>query len=340
VARVGPYSIAGATLNRLLAAKLSGESASERLVPPDFSACVAHLKAESAAIAEPAQSPSQLRSECRTRYGTALKTVLDRLIEEEWLIGAAGELGVPVSDREVKASVDRYRREHFSSEAGFRRFLAGRTRADLMLETRAKLASEAIRRAIEGRARPVTQAEVAGYYEQHRFQYLAGGERDLEIARTTTEAAAAKAKAEIASGKSFGSVLSQLHVHQPTFNKEGLVLELQPHQYGEPKLNQAIFTATPGVLSGPVGTSYGYFVFRVTRIRFEREQPLAAVQASIRRQLAQPLREQALAAFAKRWRATWTAQTDCSPGYVVPECRQYKGPPATQPEGSPFEAPL
>jgi parvulin-like peptidyl-prolyl isomerase len=102
------------------------------------------------------------------------------------------------------------------------------------------------------------------------------------------------------------------------------VLELQPHVYGEPKLNRAIFAATPGVLTGPIGTSYGYFVFDVVKIRFEHEQPLREVQASIQRQLARPLQERALAGFIKQWRAKWTARTDCSPGDVVPECRQFK----------------
>jgi hypothetical protein len=302
VARVRSYSIDGATFDRFLTAKLNAEPPSERLVPPGFSACVAHLRAESPVVAESAPSPSRLQSECQARYRTVLQTALEGLIRDEWLIGAAAELGVPVS-------------EH------------------VPLETKARLASEAIRRTLEQRIPRVTRAQVAGYYQQHRFQYLNDGERDLKIARTLTQAAAAKIRAELASGKSWASVVGQLHVHQPTFNNEGLVLELHPHFYGEPKLNQAIFTATPGMLYGPVGTSYGYFVFEVTKIRSERLRSMATVQPSIHRQLTQSSREQAFAEFAKRWSATWTAHTDCNPQDVVPGCRQYKGPPAPPPEG-------
>jgi PPIC-type PPIASE domain len=314
VARVGPDSITGATFDRFLGAELRNEPASERLVPPDFSTCVAHLQSEAMALGEHSPGPSQLRRECQTRYQTLLRTVLDRLISDEWLIGSARELDVPVNDQEVQASFSRYRHSNSQAEKKL---------TDIAFETRAKLASQAIRRAIKDRVPPITNAQIADYYNQHRFEYLATAGRDLKIARAQTEASAVKVKAEIASGKSFASVVKTLPLQQPFDSKEGLVLELQPHVYGEPKLNRAIFTATPGVLTGPIGTSYGYFVFDVTRIRFEHETPLARVQASIRLQLARPLQEQALATFMKQWKTTWTARTDCSPGYIAPDCRQY-----------------
>ncbi len=326
MARVGPYTITGATFNRFLSAELSSEPRSEQLIPPDFAACVAHLTTEAAAIGEHSPGPSQLGRECQTRYQTLLQKILDQLISNEWLIGGARELGVPISDREVRASLARSQRHYkLSSEARSRRSPAGRNLADIMLETRARLAFEAIRRAIKDRVRPITHAQIVSYYKQHRFEYLATAERDLTIARAETEASAAKVKAEIASGKSFASVVRTLRLQQPFNSHEGLVLELQPHVYGEPKLNRAIFAATPGALTGPIGTSYGYFVFDVVKIRFEHEKPLTEVQASIQRQLARPLQEQALAGFIKQWRAKWTAQTDCSPGDIVPECRQFKG---------------
>ncbi len=324
-ARVGPYSITGATLDRLLAAAQSDDPASELLVPPRFSACVAQLEAQSAAAEEPAMGRAQLTRECQTRYQELQQTVLDRLISDDWLIGGARELGVGIGGGEARAGVDRYRREHFSSDSQFRRFLAGRTAADLVFETRAKLAAKAIRQALDRRAGSIGRAAIVSYYDAHRFQYLVSAERDLKIARTATEAAAAKVKAEIASGKSFASVVAHLPIRQPINSGDGLVVGLQPHVYGEPPLNQAIFTARPGVLTGPIATWFGYFVFDVTRVRFQRERPLTEVQTSIRRQLVSPLQQRALAAFVKRWTATWTARTNCSPQTIAPKCRQYRG---------------
>ncbi|MCW3018578.1 MAG: peptidylprolyl isomerase [Solirubrobacterales bacterium] len=308
IARIGPYSLKGAMFNSFVEAALRSESASEPLIPPQFNACVAHLRAEAVTIGEHANGPSQLRSECQTRYQAVLQAALERLISDEWWIVGAREFGVSVSEP------------------------GGRRSADVALEARARLASEAIRRAVLGRVAPVTRAQIVSYYEQHRFEYLVAGERDLRIARTLTRAAAATVKADVASGRSFASVVKRLTVQQPVDSSAGLVLELQPHTYGEPNLNEAIFTAAPHVLSGPVDTWFGYFVFEVTKVRSERETPLAEVEASIRQRLQRPRQERALATFDKQWNATWTARTSCSPGDVIPKCRQFRGVPVAPPE--------
>jgi hypothetical protein len=337
VARVGPYTIAGAMLNRWLDAELSLEPASERPVPPHFSACVANLKAHAAAGGQTALGTAQLSSECQARYREVLETVLDRLIADDWLIGGARELSVPVGEHAVKLAVERYLHDHHASEtAQLHSLLAGRTLADLELETRAKLATAAIHSALDERVTPVTHAELTSYYNLHQFEYIVAASRDLEIARTKSEAAAAKAKSEIASGASFASVVAKLGVPQPIDSGDGAVVGLQPHFYGEPTLNQAIFTATPGVLSGPIQTWFGYFVFEVTRIEFQRERPLAEVQASIRQTLLVPRERQALAAFVKRWTASWTARTDCSSRDVVPHCSQFSGSPLGPEEPPPL----
>jgi hypothetical protein len=309
VARVGSRVITGAMFNHYSEGELSGSSP-EQLVPPQFSACVAHSQAEAAGLDERAVPPPQLRSECKKRYQTVLQAALEHLISNEWLIGAARELGASTSNASVDVS------------------------SDPTLEKQAKLAGSAIRRAIKGRVARVTHGQIESYYDQHRFEYLLTASRDLEIARTTTEAEAAKVKSEIESGKSFAAAISKLPVQQPINSNDGRVTGLGPHFYGEPNLNQAIFNASPGVLVGPVDTWFGYFVFKVTKVGFEHVTPLAEVEAAIRQHFAGPLEERALAAFNKRWSATWTAQTDCSRGYVVPKCRQFKGTPVTPPEPS------
>jgi hypothetical protein len=295
IARVGPYSIEGATLSRALQAALADEPASERPVPPAFAACVAHLRGEAAASGERARTAPQLRGECETRYREALQMALDRLIADDWLIGGAHELGVPVS-------------------------------GGVGLEAGAPLAAAAIRKALAQRVKPIARAAIASYYERHQFQYLAAGKRDLEIARVKTQVGAAKVKAEIESGKSFATVVKGIPLGQPIDSTDGLVLGLSPDSYGEPNLNEAIFTAAPGVLTGPIDTWFGWFVFKVTKVLLDREQPLAAVEAAIRRRMLSQERHAALATFLKRWRASWAARTDCSAGYVVADCRQFNGP--------------
>lgn len=300
VAKVGPYWITAATLERSTRASLGDQPASERLVPPNFGACVARLESESAARGERKLESAQLRSECQRRYETLRQQALASLITDYWLIGAARELRLPIDSHS----------------------------ADANIALEAKLASAAIKRAVTQRVRPVSRAQIVSYYQQHRFRYLTSASRDVRIARTKTSVSATAVKAKLASGESFASVVRRLPVQQADYSNEGLVLGLGPHIYGEPRLNEAIFTTAPGALTGPIRTWFGYFVFEVTKVRSEHVKPLAAVQASIRQQLMAPLRKTALNAFFKRWRATWSARTTCTTTTIAPDCRRLAGSPA------------
>jgi hypothetical protein len=311
VAQVGPNSITGAMFDRAAQAALRAEP-SEHLVPSQFNACIAQLQAQAAALEEHAVGVAQLRRECKKRYQILMQAVLEQLISSEWMIGGARELGATWTGATLNGE-------------------SAKVNSDASLERSAKASTEAIRRAIRERIKPITQAQITNYYRQHSFEYLLSGERNLEIARMKTESEAAKVKAEISAGKSFASVVSKLPLLQPIDSNHGSVVDLSPHVYGEPNLNRAIFAVTPHVLVGPINTWFGYFVFEVTKIASEHMTPLARVQAAIRRHLAAPLEERELAAFSKRWSAAWTAQTDCSPGYVVPKCRQFKGQPVGLP---------
>jgi hypothetical protein len=67
------------------------------------------------------------------------------------------------------------------------------------------------------------------------------------------------------------------------------------------------------------------------------EQKLETARA--RRHLSPAALERERAEFGAEFKAKWTDRTDCSPGYVVPLCRQYK-PPSTPPELVPPAVPL
>jgi phosphatidylethanolamine-binding protein (PEBP) family uncharacterized protein len=50
-------------------------------------------------------------------------------------------------------------------------------------------------------------------------------------------------------------------------------------------------------------------------------------------------REAALASFQKRFAARWKAVTTCKPGYVMEDCREYRGAPEPQSTGAPGSSP-
>jgi hypothetical protein len=313
------------------------EEKSEPLVPPQFSACVAHLRATGGASdAVPAAgaakpSTAELRASCAQSYQELRSLALDRFIVGDWTIGGARELGVAVSGQAFKRRFAAIEEKSFHTQAEYQKYLAqsGRTAADVEYLVQTEMDSAAIRAALTRRVGPITAARVRDYYEQHKSAYLLVESRNVEIAAARTRAEAAAVKRRVASGASFASVVKGLTWAQPVGSNGGLVMGLLHGYYKELPLNDAIFKARPGVLTGPIATSIGYYVFRVKKINHAVQKPLAAVASSIKATLPAILAQQVLIEYIKSWRAKWIPRTDCSAGYVVQKCRQFKASAAS-----------
>jgi hypothetical protein len=327
-ARVGGSVITAGMLDRWMKSVVR----TEPLVPPRFSACVARLQATGgtpgAAPATGAAKPSeaQLKASCEQSYQELRVLALDRYIAGDWVIGGARELGVAIGGQALQRRLAAIGNKHFHTQAAYESYLAksGRTAADVTFLTETELDSDAIRSAFKQRVGPITPARVRDYYEQHKSAYLLVESRNLAIAAARTRAQASAVKRRVASGASFASVVRGLSWAQPVGSNEGLVTGLLSGYYKESALNEAIFRARPGVLTGPVKTVIGYYVFKVKKINHAVQKPLAAVAPSIKATLPAVLAQEALVNFIKRWRAKWTPRTDCSPEYVIPKCRQFK----------------
>jgi foldase protein PrsA len=338
VARVGPVSITQATYERWFAADVATEQPAFRVapIPPGFTACIEHLQQAIKGLNPTAAAPStaQLKSKCAAQYRGSHERVLNRLITNEWIVGAAEELGVKLSNLVAERRLDEYKRTQFSSEAGYRAFLreTHQTEGDLLFQGRIKLLSDAISARLKEKAGAFTASKVASYYRIHRSLYTEPETRDLHIVRTETLREALKARRELASGKSFEKVAARLDQAQPIFSKNGMVHGLKPHAYSQPPLNNAIFSAKSGELSRPIHITLGYYVFEITKVHPPLVKPLSAVAAKIKREVPAKLQQQELAAFVAQWRKRWLAQTVCPPGFLVPKCRNYGATATTSPE--------
>jgi foldase protein PrsA len=330
VVRVGPIAITQATYERWFAGNVATEVPAFRVapIPPHFTACIDHIRHAIEGLQKhvPAPSRAELKSKCADQYQESQQRVLNQLITNEWVVGAAKELGVKLSNAVVERSLDEDKRKQYPSEASYRAFLqeAHQTEGDLLFQKRIALLSEAIRARLKARVGAFTPSRVAAYYRAHLGLYAEPETRDLHIVRTETLREALKARREIASGKSFAKVVASVHVPQAIYSKNGFVRGLKPHAYTQPPLNDAIFSAKPGELSRPIHITLGYYVFELTKVHAAHEKPLSEVRAKIEHDVPASMQRHALAAFIAQWRKHWTAQTVCAPGFVVRRCREYK----------------
>jgi foldase protein PrsA len=297
--------------------------------PPDFTACIA--RQQRLAEKEPARKASlthaALKKTCETQYKSLTQEVLSFLLSAQWVIEEAKVLGVKVTDAEVKKQFASIIKTQFSKPGEFRRFLSssGETVSDLLLRVKLNMLSTRIQQKVAKKKGAVTDAQIEKYYNENKARYGTPEKRSVEIILTKSEAAALKAKQEVQSGKSFASVAKAVSVDPTSKANGGLLNEVVKGQE-EQGLDKAIFSASKGVLTGPVKTPFGYYILQVQGIAPGTQQSLSQVRASIKAQLQATTQQEALTKFVKGFKAKWKAKTDCGSGYVVPDCKQYKAP--------------
>jgi foldase protein PrsA len=301
-------------------------------VPPDYSACIAHLAATSPKPAKGQSAPTtkQLKAQCAQQYKALSQEVLGFLISSQWVIGEAASLGVKVSDAEVKKEFEKIKNAQFPKAAEFEKFLAssGQTTSDLLLRVKLNMLSQRIQKKIVADKSKVTQAQITKYYNENQSHYGTPEKRAVRIILTKTEAQAAAAKKEIESGKSFASVAKADSI-DPTSKANGGLLKEVTKGEEEQALDSALFSAKTKVLGGPVKTPFGYYIYEVISITPGNQQPLSQVQSTIKQQLISTNQQHALSSFVKEFRKKWTAKTECRSGYVVADCKAYKAPKTT-----------
>jgi foldase protein PrsA len=348
VASVGSEAISAGEMRHWMASKSPNAPVPD---PPQYAACIANLKETALKSAAPAQSESQLKQTCQGRYEEQLAAALGTAIHKRWLLGEAREEGIGVSDGEVQREFELSKKSSFKTDAEFEAYLkhVGQDLAEFKAEIKLSKLTDRIFQKINRKAAAASSAgvsaKVSSYYATHKQQFSVAAGRRVLIIRTATEASALKAKQELQSGKSFASVAKELSaIGQPVTAKNGEIADLKPHLFQEKVLDDAIFSAKPNRLYGPVEltaahktiapeTNSGFFVFEVKGIVPGRQIPLAEVKASLTEQLTKQQKEQSLAASIKAFRRKWTARTDCRPSFVIVKlCRQFKAPKGAVPE--------
>ncbi|HLI32204.1 MAG TPA: peptidyl-prolyl cis-trans isomerase [Solirubrobacteraceae bacterium] len=298
--------------------------------PPEYTACIKHLEATAAKPAKGKTPPSraQFKSQCEEQYTAYKQEVLDFLISSQWVLGEAAEQGVKVSEAEVKKQFDTLKKEQFPKESAYKAYLAhsGETEADLLQRVRLQLLARKLQEKITKSAKKKpSKAQIAKYYNEHKAQYGKPESRNLQIVLTKGEAEAKTAKSEIESGKSFASVAKAVSI-DPLSKSNGGVLNEVTRGEEEKALSEAVFAAKVGVLSGPVKTPFGYYVFQVTKVNPASQQSLAQSEATIAQAISSQSEQKALSTFVSEFRKKWTQRTECRSGFVVPDCKEYKAP--------------
>src|SRR5215217_3315277 len=314
-----------------VAARSSGQGATASVPkPPDFTECVANKRKTTPkpAKGQPKVTDSQLKTQCKQEYEQLRDQVLQLLISFQWLEGEAKEQGIKISDAEVKKSFEQQKKQSFPKAADYQKFLkdSGQSEADILLQVKADLLASKIRdKVVKGKDK-VSDAQIQDFYDKNKARFAQPERRDLNVVLTKSKAKAEAAKKALKSGKSWKSVAKKYSIDEAS-KAQGGKLPAQAKGTLEKQLDEAVFKAKKGQLSGPIKTQFGHYLFKVTKVTPASQQTLAQAKETIRQTLQSQNQQKALESFSKKYSKRWKEKTDCREGFVIQQCKQ--GPKAT-----------
>jgi foldase protein PrsA len=307
-----------------VAAKSGGQAGAATPKPPDYAECVNQKRKTTPkpAKGQPKVTDAQLKAQCKQEYNSLRDQVLQLLISFQWIEGEAKAQDIKVSDKEVKSSFDKQKKQAFPKDADYQKFLkdSGQTEADILKRVRLDTLSNKIREKVTKGKDKVSDAEIATYYNKNKQRFAQPERRDLRIVLTKDKAKAEQAKKAIQSGTPFAKVAKKYSIDQASKAQGGKLPAVAKGQQ-EKALDTAIFAAKKGKLTGPVKTQFGYYVFEVTKIDKATQQTLDQAKATIKQTLASQNQQKALDSFVKSFRKRWKAKTDCREGYRTQDCK-------------------
>ena len=313
--------------------------------PPDFKDCVAGKKktAPKPAKGQPTPTDASLTQQCKTDYEALRNQVLEFLISSQWIQGEADSRNVSVSDAEVKKQFDTTKKQSFPKDEDYRKFLvsSGMTEADLLFRVRLDSLSNKLRDSVIKGKDKVTDAQIAEYYNKNKTRFAQPERRDLRIVLTKTEARASEAKGKLQGGASFSTIAKQYSTDPSSKAQGGVLLQVAKGQQ-EKALDDAVFAAKKGTLSGPIKTQFGYYVFQVQKITKASQQTQAQAKETIKQLLASQNQQKALETFVKDFQSKWKDQTECRKDFTVDDCDnapKAKTTTATTPSPTPTPTP-
>ena len=310
--------------------------------PPEYTACVAALRKTQAkpAKGQPKVTDAQLKKQCEQQYESVRDQAVQTLASFKWLDGEASQMNVKVSKAEIAKELARIKKEQYPKKGDFEKLLkqTGFTEEDINLQVRTQLLTTKITKKVQKGKDKVSEAEIEAYYNKNKKNFSQPERRDLRVVLTKSKAKAQAARRALRSGQSWKAVSKEFSIDDAS-KAQGGKLPAQAKGTLEKQLDEAVFAARKGKLSGPVKTQFGFYLFEVTKVTPASQQTLEQAKETIRQTLQSQNQQKALETFSKDYSERWKEKTDCREGFVIQQCKQGPDATPTPAQGAPQQAP-
>jgi parvulin-like peptidyl-prolyl isomerase len=231
----------------------------------------------------------------------------------------ATRLKVLVTDKQVEDRLAQLKKQFFGGdEKKYRQQLkqSGLTEADLKQDIRSQLVSEGIYNKITSTVK-VSDKDVEQYYRSHIAQYRQAETRVIRHILVNKKSLADKLYTQLQNGANFAQ-LAKRFSKDPGSAKLGGKLTIVRGQTVAP-FDQTAFLMHTGQISHPVRTQYGYHIIQaVSDIKPAKTTPLPEVKDSIRQQLLQQKRNDAMTKWVTQTKKDYAKKIHYQIGFAPP----------------------
>ena len=252
-------------------------------------------------------------------FQTLRNQAVQFLVQREQFEQKAEDLDVEITDKQVDARLEQIKKQYFGGDQKkFDKQLKeqGITEKQVRNDIRAQLVSEKIFAKVAGDAK-VTDEEIAAYYAKNKTQYSQPESRDVRHILVKTKKQADDLYTQLQNGANFAALAKQFS--EDTGSKaNGGKLTISKGQTVAP-FDQTAFLLKKNDISKPVKTEFGYHIIQpLTDTKPAKVTPLKDVQASIKQQLQQTEKNEAMTKWVDDLKKDYKDKVSYATGFTPP----------------------
>ncbi len=255
------------------------------------------------------------------------EAAINDLLDQAWLTGEAGEIGVTATEREIDNEFQTIRQDQFPNEAAFQKFLedSNFTEEEVLDRVRLQVLSRKIEEQITSDVTDVPEDQIEEFYESSKENFTTPETRDIRLIVADNQADADEVEAGLAKGsenEDYARLAEEFSTNGSS--SQGGRTVATEGAFPDPAGSE-VMSAEEGATLGPIEAGGDFYFFKVNKINPEETQTLDDVRGQIRQQLLPTLQQQAMSDFVADYNSKWTSRTFCSDDFKVARCSNFEG---------------
>lgn len=252
-------------------------------------------------------------------YQTLKNQAVQFLVQREQFEQEAKSLDVEITEKQVDERLEQIQKQYFGGDKKkYEKQLAeqGLTDAQVRKDIRAQIVSEKIFEQV-ARDVKVTDQQVTEYYEKNKAQYSQPESREVRHILVKTKAKADEMVRQLAGGADFGN-LAKKNSEDTGSKANGGKLTISKGQTVA-AFDKEAFRLKKNEISKPVKTEFGFHVIQALGdVKPAKVTPLKEVKESIRQQLLQTKKNEAMTAWVNELKQDYEDKISYAVGFNPP----------------------